>query len=107
MVLDRNTETKDVPFVAGIGASSTRETIALARDAAIAGADFVMAIPPGYYATALKADDMAGVKKFMVDVSEGSPFPLFDSFYVLDAQGIDSEHSGLSTTSPPYLLGSI
>ena len=39
-----------IPIVAGIGVPSTRETISLAKDAADAGADFVMIVSPGYYA---------------------------------------------------------
>lgn len=35
-----------------------------------------MVIPPGYYAGALKADNMEAVKQYIVDVSEASPVPL-------------------------------
>lgn len=78
-VLDQTLETKHVPLVAGIGAPSTKESIDLATNAAASGADFVMAIPPGYYANALQADNMIAIKKYLVDVSEASPVPLFVS----------------------------
>lgn len=65
----------DMPIVAGVGASSTRESIQLAQEAADAGADFVMVIPPGYYAGALLADPGA-IKKFFVDIAEASPLPV-------------------------------
>lgn len=65
----------DIPVVAGVGASSTRESIKLSQDAAAAGADFVMVIPPGYYAGALLADT-ASLKSFFVDVADASPVPV-------------------------------
>lgn len=65
-----------IPIVAGIGATSTRESIQLAKEATAAGADFAIAIPPGYYAGALKANDSVAIKNFFVDVAEGSPIPV-------------------------------
>lgn len=65
----------DMPIVAGVGASSTRESIKLAKDASDAGADFVMVIPPGYYAGALLAEPGA-IKQFFVDIAEASPLPV-------------------------------
>jgi len=65
-----------VPIVAGTGAASTRESIKLCKDAATAGADYVMVIPPGYYTGALLADDSA-IKKFFVDIATTSPVPVF------------------------------
>jgi 4-hydroxy-2-oxoglutarate aldolase len=50
-------------IIAGAGASSTRETIEFAKEAAEAGADQVIVIPPGYFAGAIKEDAFAGVKK--------------------------------------------
>lgn len=49
--LDEN-DLHRTPIVAGVGATSTRETISLAKDAAAAGAEFVLVIAPGYYASA-------------------------------------------------------
>ncbi|KAJ5546798.1 hypothetical protein N7494_004383 [Penicillium frequentans] len=64
-----------IPIVAGAGGASTRESIQLCKDAAEAGADYVMVIPPGYYAGALLADTTA-IKKFFVDIAEASPLPV-------------------------------
>jgi L-threo-3-deoxy-hexylosonate aldolase len=66
---------KNVPIVAGAGAASTRESIELCKDAAEAGADYVMVIPPGYYAGTLLADT-SSIKKFFVDIAEASPVPV-------------------------------
>ena len=65
-----------MPVIAGVGAPSTRETISLAYDAKKAGADYAMVIPPGYYAGALKADNMRALKQYFVDVSARSPIPV-------------------------------
>jgi 4-hydroxy-2-oxoglutarate aldolase len=66
----------NVPVVTGIGAASTRETIQLADEAAEAGADFVMVIPPGYYAGALCAENKKPLKQFFIDVAETSKLPV-------------------------------
>jgi 4-hydroxy-2-oxoglutarate aldolase len=64
-----------MPVVAGVGAASTRESIDLSREAAAAGADFVMVIPPGYYAGALLSDP-SSIKQFFIDIAEESPVPV-------------------------------
>lgn len=65
----------ETPIVAGVGATSTRETIELAHEAATAGADFVLVVLPGYYAGVLKAHP-AAVKKYFIDVAAASPVPV-------------------------------
>ncbi|KAJ5579944.1 uncharacterized protein N7459_005929 [Penicillium hispanicum] len=74
----------DVPIVAGTGASSTRESIQLCKDAADAGADYVMVIPPGYYAGALLSNSKS-IVKFFVDIAEASPLPVYACFSPSDA----------------------
>jgi 4-hydroxy-2-oxoglutarate aldolase len=66
----------NVPIVAGVGAGSTRETIQLADEAAEAGADFVMVIPPGCYVGALCANNKIALKKFFIEVSAASRVPV-------------------------------
>lgn len=63
-----------------MGATSTRETISLAKDAAAADADFVLVISPGYYASALRANPTA-IKRFFIDVAAGSPVPVYVCFH--------------------------
>ena len=60
-------------FRSGTGAGSTRETIELSREAAEAGADFVIVITSGYFSGAL---DRKALKTFFVDVAEKSPLPV-------------------------------
>ncbi|KAH7326975.1 hypothetical protein BKA65DRAFT_461502 [Rhexocercosporidium sp. MPI-PUGE-AT-0058] len=76
------------PIVAGVGATSTRETISIAKDAAAAGAEFVLVIAPSYYATALKANPTA-IKRFFIDVASKSPVPLIIYNFPVVAGGID------------------
>lgn len=64
------------PILAGVGATSTRETGLLAHDAAASGADFVLVVPPGYYAGALKSHP-AAIKKFFIDVATASLVPVY------------------------------
>lgn len=79
----------DVPIVAGVGASSTRETVSLAHDAASAGADYAMVIPPGYYAGQLQKNDSVAIKQFFVDVAEASPIPVVMYNFPGVSSGID------------------
>ncbi|KAH8909297.1 aldolase [Coniochaeta sp. PMI_546] len=85
--LDEN-DMHQMPIVAGVGASSTRETCRLAQDAAAAGAEFVLVIAPSYYASALKASPTA-IKQFFVDVAAKSPVPVVIYNFPLVAGGID------------------
>jgi 4-hydroxy-2-oxoglutarate aldolase len=78
-----------VPIIAGVGAPSTRETIQLSREAAEAGADFVMVIPPGYYAAPLSANGGEALKKFFVDVAKASPCPVIVYNFPGVSGGID------------------
>lgn len=77
-----------IPVVAGVGANSTRQTIQLARDAATAGAAFVLVVPPGYYAGVLKSHPTA-LRNFFLDVARGSPVPVIIYNYPGVAGGID------------------
>ncbi|KAI2708466.1 hypothetical protein CBS147332_6527 [Penicillium roqueforti] len=79
-----------VPIVAGAGGASTRESIQLCKDAADAGADYVMVIPPGYYAGALLADTTS-IKNFFVDIAEASPLPVIIYNFPAVSGGIDMD----------------
>lgn len=47
--LDADPALAKIPLIVGTGASSTRETIELTREAAERGADFAMVIAPGAF----------------------------------------------------------
>ncbi|KAJ6439297.1 aldolase-type TIM barrel [Purpureocillium lavendulum] len=78
----------ETPIVAGVGATSTRETIRLAQGAAAAGAEFVLVIAPGYFSSALKADP-AAIRRFFTDVAAQSPVPVIIYNFPVVAGGID------------------
>lgn len=65
----------DVPIIIGTGAGSTRETIQLSKEAADAGADYVIVIAPGYFAGVLAGNKKA-LKAFFTEVAEKSPIPV-------------------------------
>jgi 4-hydroxy-2-oxoglutarate aldolase len=65
----------DLPIVAGTGAGSTRETKELCKEAANAGADVCIVIPPGYFAGVL-ATNPSALKAFFVEVADTSPIPV-------------------------------
>ncbi|KAL3458400.1 putative dihydrodipicolinate synthase [Aspergillus heterothallicus] len=80
----------DVPVVAGAGAPSTRESINLCKEAAAAGADYVMVIPPGYYAGALLSDTRS-IRDFFVQIAEASPVPVIIYNFPAVSGGIDMD----------------
>lgn len=80
----------NVPIVAGIGASSTRETIQISQDAQAAGADYAMLLPPGYYAGQLSGPGgRAALIKYFIDVAEASPLPIVLYNFPAVSGGID------------------
>ncbi|KAL1901810.1 hypothetical protein Sste5346_001513 [Sporothrix stenoceras] len=93
--LDENGLTK-TPIVAGVGGASTRETIRLAHDAAAAGADAGLVILPGYYAAGLN-QDVEQVVQYYVEISEGSPIPLFLYNFPANAAGQDMSAQTIDT----------
>ncbi|KAL4954526.1 hypothetical protein BDW69DRAFT_183421 [Aspergillus filifer] len=79
-----------VPVVAGAGAPSTRESIELCKEAAAAGADYVMVIPPGYYAGALLSNTNS-IRNFFIQVAEASPVPVIIYNFPAVSGGIDMD----------------
>ncbi|GAA5923180.1 hypothetical protein JCM1841_005918 [Sporobolomyces salmonicolor] len=71
--LDADPKLAKIPLIVGTGASSTRETIELSKEAAERGADFCMVITPGYYAGAFSKE---ALKTYFLDVAEASPIPV-------------------------------
>jgi 4-hydroxy-2-oxoglutarate aldolase len=63
----------DFPIMAGCGAHSTKQVLQLIDDAADAGANSALVLPPGYFGKAT-TDDV--VERFYGDVSKGSKLPI-------------------------------
>ena len=78
-----------VPIIIGTGAGSTRETIQLSKEAADAGADYVIVIAPGYFAGVLAGNKKA-LKAFFNEVAEKSPIPVivYNCDFILDGRAL-------------------
>ena len=61
------------PLAAGISGQSTTETLRLADDAAAAGADFGLLLPPSYWPKAVTND---AIIEFYTEVANNSPIPI-------------------------------
>lgn len=61
------------PIVAGISGQSTNESILLAKDAAQAGADFALLLPPSFWAKSVSEEVL---QRFYTDVADESPLPV-------------------------------
>ncbi|KAH9999735.1 dihydrodipicolinate synthetase family protein [Xylariaceae sp. FL0662B] len=75
-----------MPLIAGCGAQSTRETIQLCRDAANAGANFAIVLPPAYYGGLL---DTAKIIQHFYDIADASPIPIMIYNYPGACSGLD------------------
>lgn len=64
-VLDEN-GFKDIPLIVGTSAQSTKEIIELTQHAAEKGGDYVMVLPPSYFASSITED---ALEDFYVEVS--------------------------------------
>lgn len=69
----REAMTDGAQLIAGTGAESTRQTIALTKSAAAEGADAVLVRPPGYFAA---AHTTAGLVVHFRAVADASPVPV-------------------------------
>ena len=80
----------DFPIMAGVGAHSTKQVLELAADAAAAGANYLLILPPAYFG---KATTPAVIKRFFVDVARQVSLPvvIYNFPGVTNGVDIDSE----------------
>ncbi|GAA5878894.1 hypothetical protein JCM16303_007222 [Sporobolomyces ruberrimus] len=102
--LDSDDKLKKIPLIVGTGASSTKETIQLTKEAAERGADFAMVISPGYFAGAMSKE---ALKTFFVEVAEASPIPVIMYNYPGVTGGIDMDSDLITdiAASSPNIAG--
>ncbi|PYH94762.1 aldolase [Aspergillus ellipticus CBS 707.79] len=74
------------PLIVGCGAASTRETIQLCRDAAAAGGDYVLILPPSYYKSLVSGADL--LAHFRA-VASASPIPVLIYNFPGASGGVD------------------
>lgn len=75
-----------MPLIVGCGAQSTRETIELCEEAASAGGDFALVLPPAYYQGLFSKQT---VMEFFRDVATASPIPILIYNYPGAVSGLD------------------
>ncbi|RYO93036.1 hypothetical protein DL766_008865 [Monosporascus sp. MC13-8B] len=75
-----------MPVIAGCGAQSTRESIQLCRDAAAAGANFAIVLPPAYYGGLLNTSKIV---QHFYGIADASPIPILIYNYPGACSGLD------------------
>lgn len=75
-----------LPVIVGCGVQSTRECIELCEEAASAGGDYALVLPPAYYQGLFSKDT---VKEFFRDVATASPIPILIYNYPGAVSGLD------------------
>lgn len=78
----------DFPLMAGVGAHSTKQTLEYAQDAADAGANYLLVLPPAYFG---KATSMAVVKRFFAELSAKTPLPIVIYNFPGVCNGVDMD----------------
>ncbi len=93
----------EAQLLAGAGANSTRETIALCRLAAAAGADVALVIPPHHYRSRM---DSAALRGHYLAVADASPLPVMLYNMPGNAAGIDLDaDTVIALSAHPNIIG--
>ncbi|EAW15186.1 dihydrodipicolinate synthase family protein [Aspergillus clavatus NRRL 1] len=91
------------PVIVGCGAPSTRETIQLCTDAAAAGGDYVLVLPPSYYKSLVSPESLLN---YFRDVASASPIPVLIYNFPGAAAGLDlSSDDILALAKHPNIVG--
>jgi 4-hydroxy-2-oxoglutarate aldolase len=94
-----------VPIIVGCGAQSTRESIALCNEAAEAGGDYVLILPPSYYKAGLGYPRVTLMTHFRT-IAEASPLPVLIYNYPGAASGLDLDSDFLlELAAHPNVVG--
>lgn len=80
---------QNVPVIAGASEQSIRGTIELTKEAADAGAEYVLIVPPSYYRYAVGNDE--SLYEFFTGVADESPVPVILYNYPGAVAGIDMD----------------
>ena len=86
-----------LPLIVGCGAQSTRTTLAYCQQAARAGADLVLVLPPFYYKSRM---DRSALLAHYRAIADQSPLPVLISVAIV--QSFQSEPHIPSTSVPPF-----
>lgn len=93
----------DAQILAGVGGQSTRETVALCRLAAEAGADVALALPPSHYGGKM---GMPVQRAHYLAVADESPLPVLIYNMPANAAGIDLDaETMIALSAHPNIIG--
>ena len=93
----------DMPLIVGCGAQSTKETIELCHEAASAGGDYALVLPPGYYQGLFSKET---IMNFFRDVASSSPIPILIYNYPGAVSGLDLNSDAIIELSQhPNIVG--
>ena len=95
----------DFPLMAGVGAHSTRQVLEHIDDAAAAGANYALVLPPAYFG---KATTPAVIKSFFDDVARESKLPIviYNFPGVCNGVDLDSELiTAIQRMNPDKIVG--
>ncbi|TLS30833.1 hypothetical protein PpBr36_03531 [Pyricularia pennisetigena] len=92
------------PIMAGCGGHSTAQVLEFLRDAADAGADSALVLPPAYFG---KATTPAVVERFFADVAASTPLPivLYNFPGVCNGVDLDSDLIAALARRHPQVVG--
>ncbi|PWY71060.1 dihydrodipicolinate synthetase family protein [Aspergillus sclerotioniger CBS 115572] len=98
-----DTHAPSTPLIVGCGAASTRETIQLCQDAAAAGGDYTLILPPSYYKSLLSSEDILAHFRL---VASASPIPVLVYNFPGASSGLDlSSDDILALAEHPNIVG--
>ncbi|KAF3769210.1 aldolase [Cryphonectria parasitica EP155] len=83
----------DFPIMAGVGAHSTKQVLEFIEDAAAAGANYVLCLPPGYFG---KATTPAVISRFFDDVAVSSSLPIVIYNFPGVCNGVDLDSATIT-----------
>lgn len=83
----------DFPIMAGCGAHSTKQVLEFISDAADAGANYVLVLPPAYFG---KATTPAVIDNFFADVATKSPLPVVIYNFPGVCNGVDLDSATIA-----------
>lgn len=94
---------KHIPIIVGASEQSIRGTVDLCKEAAEAGGEYVLLVPPSYYRNAM---DEEALYEYFTGVADGSPLPLILYNYPGAVAGIDMDSDFLIRVSKhPNIVG--
>ncbi|KAK5798723.1 hypothetical protein VI817_005013 [Penicillium citrinum] len=81
------------PIMAGVGGHSTKQVLEFINDAADAGADYVLLLPPAYFG---KQTTPAVINSFFDDIATASPLPIVIYNFPAVCNGIDLDSATIA-----------